>query len=179
MEDVPILLTKHKDKVVAAIVVIIFLFISKNVYDVQIRQYKKVKEEIMAEGEKASTLDRLVRINEQLKKLKVRGWPTTDFNVIAEEISNYALETKVKILDIVPQEKRDNPTYISIPCSINAEADYRSIYLFIKKLETSLRLFQVRSINLDSLGSAKTSGRTSRAAEPLRINMVIEALYLK
>lgn len=177
MEDLNVLIAKHKDKAVMGVIFVISLIAAKTIYDIQMKKYAKVKEEIRIEQDKSTTLDRIMVLNENVKKLKQKSWDTTDFNTIVERISDLALECNVKIYDIAPGGKEDVKQYVVIPFSINAEATFNNYYKLMKKIESYPMLLRIKSASVMPMDTEIKVGKEE--AGVLRLNIFAEAFYLK
>lgn len=168
-------LFKKRDNIVIIVLVVLSLVVSRTVYQKQIEKYEKLKEAINNEEEKGKSLERIVILNEKIKKEKGRGWNTTDTNAIIEKIYNIGLESQIKIRDIAPHDKRDEKNYIALPMSLSGEATYKDLFKFLKKLETYPSLIHVRSLAVSPSGRQKSEGRELI----LQMNLDVEAIYMK
>lgn len=176
MENIDLnkLLSQNRSVVVVIAIALFSFILAKNIYNKQMVQYAAIKEKIASEQEKSEAIERIVLLNEQVQKKKVRSWDTADFNAIVEKIFNMGLEYDVKIRDISPVGKREEANYIAIPFSISGEATYNNLSRFIKKLETFDMLICVNSLSVNPIGSQETEEGLF-----LGIGLGAEAIYLK
>jgi Tfp pilus assembly protein PilO len=175
MDNISNILLKNREQVVMGAVILLSVLVSKGIYGQQMNQYTKLKNQISEEQQKGAALERIVGLNERIKKLKVNGWDSADFNSIIDKIYNIALESKIKIRDITPQEKKDEKNYIIIPMIVNGEANYRDLYNFIKKLETYSMLTHIQGLAVDPM-SKQEPGATTLL---LKISLNVETIYFK
>lgn len=181
--DINRLLKQNKDLVVIVVLLLVCLLVAKKIYDAQIGRYNSLKEQIQAERDKGDSLDRIVIVNEKIKQLKQRGWKVTDFNTIVEQVSLLAGESSVKILNIMPQDKRDDTHYIVIPFQVNAEGGFKDALVFFKKIETSPYLLHIRDIVLAPDRRDRMDGevqpRKKLSGSDVSISFSAEAYYFK
>lgn len=176
MENIGInkLLSENRGMAVIIVIALLSVMIVKNIYTKQMAQYDDIKEKISSEQEKSEVIERIVLLNEALEKRKERSWDTVDFNAIVEKIFNLGLENNVKIRDISPGEKREEPNYVAIPFSISAETTYSDLLKFIKQMEQSLMLIHIVNITMNPIGSQDVDQDLA-----LGVGMGVEAIYLK
>jgi Tfp pilus assembly protein PilO len=167
-------LLKKKDVLVVAGVVVLALLVARNIYGRQMRHYASMKELISAEKDKGATLERIIVLNEKIKKMKSKSWASTDMNFIIDKIYNIGLEVKVKIKDISFGDRVDNTNFLTVPIGFACEAPYKSLVLFMKKMETYPMAIRIKAL---SLGPTESS--TSRRDPVLRAAFSIEVVYLK
>ena len=177
MADFNKLLLKNKQQTVIIIMIIISVMISKDIYGRQIAKSSALSEQISTEREKAAALDRIVVLNEDLKKIKVRSWDTTDSNSVVNRIFNLGLDSKIKITDITPGEKRDEKNYIALPLSLTCDTTYAGLLRFIKKLELYPMLTRIREVSVH-LG-VTTEKELANKNPTLRLNLIVETIYFK
>jgi len=166
---------KKRDNVVTAVIICISLILSQRVYRQQMVKYEKLKDGIKSEQEKSQSLERIVALNEKIKALKNRSWNTVDINIIIETVNSISLETQTKIRNIIPYEKKDEKSYVTIPLTISCEATYKDLHRFIKRLELNQMFFRVKSLSASPVGRASTGGRRLM----LGVTLDLEAIYLK
>ncbi len=172
--DISKMFVQNRSVVVIVAIVLFSGIVAKNIYAKQMGQYFSIKEKISAEAEKNEAIERIVLLNEQVQKKRARSWDTVDFNAIVEKIFNMGLEYNVKIRDITPGEKRDEPNYVGIPFSISGETTYSDLLKFIKKLETFPMLIQVNTVSVNPIGSQEEEENLA-----LGIGLGAEAIYFK
>ncbi len=164
-----------RDQIVIVVVIILSIILSRSFYQQQMLKYNKLTDSIKTEEEKSATLSRIVIVNEKIKKLKTKSWDTSDTNRIIEKVYNIGLESNVKLRDISPNEKKDEKNYILIPLALIGESTYDDFIKFAKKIETYQMLIKVRSVSLSPIGD----DQQKKANLMLRVDMVVEAVYLK
>ena len=169
------LVKNKRDQIVIVVIIILSIVISRSFYQQQMLKYSKLTDNIKTEEEKGNALSRIVAVNEKIKKLKVKGWDTSDTNRIIEKIYNIGLESQVKLRDISPGEKRDEKNYILIPLTLSGEATYDDFMKFAKKIETYPMLIRIKSVSLGPIGA----DQQKRSDIVLKVDMVVEAVYLK
>jgi len=169
------LVQNKRDQVVIVVIIILSIIISRSFYQQQMLKYNKLTDNIKTEQEKGDTLGRIVIVNEKIKKLKTKGWDTSDTNRIIEKIYNIGLESRVKLRDISPGEKRDEKNYILMPFALGGEATYSDFMKFAKKIETYQMLIKIKSVSLDPIGS----GQDKKTGIMLKVDMAVDAVYLK
>lgn len=165
---------KKKDNIVIAVIVVLSFIAAKFVYQDQLNRYNVIKGQIESEKGKGESLDRIIVLNEKIKKAKERSWDTADINAIIDKIYNIGLESAIKIRNISPGEKREEKNYTLIPFVINCEATYRELVFFAKKLETYPMLIRIKTMDISPMGK-KADARNMQ----LRSTVAIEAVYLK
>ena len=168
-------LSKNRDLIIIAGMILVSLVIAKNLYNQQIDKYAKMKQEIKVEEEKGTTLDRIILLNERLKKIKEKSWDTVDSNFIIDKIFNIALESQIKIRSITPQDKRDEKNYAAIPFSLSGEAIYRDLLKFIKRLETYKMMLRVKDLSMNPIESQQSEKQDLL----LSFSLLVEAIYFK
>jgi hypothetical protein len=169
------LIQNKRDQIVIVMIIIFSIIISRNIYQQQMLKYNLLTDNIKTEEEKGNTLSRIVIVNEKIKKLKVKGWDTSDTNRIIEKVYNIGLEAQVKLRDISPGEKKDEKNYILIPLSLSGEATYSDLIKFSKKIETYQMLIRIKSVSLGPIGA----DQRKKSDIVLKVDMVVEAVYLK
>ncbi|MFH1692065.1 MAG: type 4a pilus biogenesis protein PilO [Candidatus Omnitrophota bacterium] len=172
--DVNKLLSENRGVVVIIAIALLSVMIAKNIYTKQMAQYENIKAKISAEQEKNEAVERIVLLNEILQKQKERSWDTVDFNAIVEKIFNLGLECNIKIRDVSPGEKRDEPNYVAIPFTISAESSYGDLMEYIKRMEKLPMLMHIKNVTMNPIGSQDVDQDVS-----LGVGMGVEAIYLK
>ncbi|MEK7849491.1 MAG: type 4a pilus biogenesis protein PilO [Candidatus Omnitrophota bacterium] len=169
------LVQNKRDQIVIVVIIILSIIISRSFYQQQMLKYNQLTGSIKTEKEKGDTLSRIVIVNEKVKKLKTKGWDTSDTNRIIEKVYNIGLESQVKLRDISPGEKRVEKNYILIPLTLSGEAIYSDFMKFAKIIETYQMLTRIRSVSLGPIGA----GQEKKTDILLKVDMVVEAVYLK
>lgn len=177
MADLNKLLMKNKQQTVIVVMIIISVMISKDIYGRQVTKSSALAEQIRTEREKAAALDRIVVLNEDLKKIKVRSWDTTDSNRVVNRIFNLGLDAKIKITDITPGDKRDEKNYIVLPLSLTCDTTYSGLLRFVKKLELYPMLTRIREVSVHPSGILEKEIMSRNPT--LRVNLIVETVYFK
>ncbi len=164
---------KKKDNVVIVVMIVAGLFVSRNIYQEQLLKSNAMKEQIVSESERSKIIGRIVSLNEKNKNLKKRSWDTVDANAIIDSIYKVGLESNIKIKNISPSDKQDEREYALIPFSITCESSYKNLILFCKKLEIYPKQIRIKGVE------AAPGGSGPGKSVLLRLNIVVEAVYLK
>ncbi len=167
---------KNKDNVVIVVMIAIAIFIANDIYKKQIVKYSDIRTQINSEFERSKTIDRIIALNEDIKKAKQKSWSTLDINVIIDEINKIGIDTKMKIRGISPAGKIDEKNYVLIPLVISCEASYKNLILFCKRLENYPMYFIITSLSAHPLEDVSGSGGKELL---LSLNIMVSALYLK
>lgn len=165
---------KKKDVLVAAGVVILALLVAKNIYGKQMRRYEAMKQQIDAEKEKGAALERIIALNEKIKKVKNRSWTSTDMDFIIDKIHNIGLKAQIKIRDISFGEKNETKNSSVVPISFACEAPYKGLVQLMKKIEAHPMIIRVKTLSL-----GPTADSSSRRDPILRASFAVEVVYLK
>ncbi len=166
---------KNKNNLVIVGVIIVSLFVAKRANDMHTQRCNQLTEQIKTEEEKGTTLERIVVLNEKLKKLRERSWEATDFEAVVQRVSSLAQASNVKIFSLMPGDKKDNDTYISVAFSLTGEATFRNYMKFLKALENEKKLLRLKDMTLAPQGQQNSSNEDV----PLSINISGEAIYFK
>ncbi len=181
--DVTRLLKQNKDAVVIIAILLVCLLAAKKIHDAQVGKSRSMQDQIQIEKDKGESLDRILLLHEEVKKLKNRSWKTTDFNVVVDGISALAADAGVKVSNITPQDKRDETHMIVVPFQMNVECDYKNLLLFLKNLETLPVLTHIRDISMSPIrreaAAAQDPGRPKPAYSMLIVSLTAEAFYIK
>jgi len=164
---------KKKDNIAIAVMILIAVFIAKNLYQKQIGKANGMKSQIEAEAEKGKTLDRIIVLSEKIKKMSLNSWKTVDANIIIDNIYRIGLESNIKIRNIAPAEKKDEKNYVLIPVTITAETSYRNLVVFCKKLETFDHQIKIASVDAVPVAEKK------EGEVVLSTTIRAEAVYIK
>ena len=170
------ILMKNKQYVVMLVIVVSSLILAKNIYQKQIRQYDRMKEEIRVEQEKSSALERIVALDDRIKALKKHSWDSSDFNTISSRIGKMALECGVRVQNMDPSEKIIEENDIIVPFTIRAEGDVKDLTLFLKKMETYPLATRIRHVELSRKSGGNTAGQEDKT---LNANIQVQAYYFK
>ena len=166
--DVVTLLNKHKNKVVNIIIIIVALVITSKIYEQQIKQAQKLKQEINAEIIINAELAKISGLEGKInayKKLLVNNDPNAAINVI----SAIAKELGIKIQGIKPLDAQNNPDYTKFlfQLSINVSS-YHALGKFISNVENSADVYIVESL--------KITPNEVNPTKELSVNLIISSL---
>ncbi|MFB3919355.1 hypothetical protein BU251_05215 [Candidatus Velamenicoccus archaeovorus] len=175
------LLTRYKEYVIIAVTVVVSLIAAKYIYNKQMMEYERLKEDINVEQEKSGAIERIVAIDNKIKDLKKEGWDTTEFDAISSRIGELARKRDIKILNVNPIDKIVESNYIRIPFKINAEGRTEDVIKFMRDIETYPKLTRVQRVSLDPLRSGDDTGTASDSTpiDALRVDMTVTAYYFK
>lgn len=170
------LLAKNKQYVVMFVVVVLSLVLAKNLYQKQIKQYDRLKEEIRVEQEKSSALERIVGVDTKLKDLKKHGWDSSDFNTISSRIGKMASESGVRVQNMDPSDKMNEDNFIIVPFTIRAEGALKDLIRFFKRIETYTLATRIKHLELTRKVTGTVGGQEDKT---LNAVIQIQAYYFK
>lgn len=173
--DYMALALKNKNHIMMIFIIIVASVISSKIYKGQMVKYEKIKSDIKIEQEKRSALDRLVIVNEELKKIKLRSWDVKDTNLVIEKIYDILSGTKIKIKNLMPKDKVDEKNYILLPFSLAFETTYAEFFGFLKKVETFPMAMMIKDLRV---ASPERNG-ASKEEPLLGVDLTMQAVYLK
>jgi Tfp pilus assembly protein PilO len=172
---VNLLVEKNKNILVMAGVILISLLGAKKANDVHMAKCGQLEIEIKKEEDKASALERIVGINEKIKKLQDRSWDAANFEVVVQRVSELSDAAAIKVHSIMPADKKAEDDYTAIPFSFSGEASYRELAKFLKSLAKEKKLLRLKEITLTPLREDGGNGQDV----PLTLSFSGEALYFK
>lgn len=170
---------RYKNFTIIISIVLVSFFFAGNVYRQQVSKSELLKEDIRIETEKSAALDRIVLLNERLKKIKEKGWGALDSSKMMEVISNLAIESGVKISDVSPQEKLNEKNYVLFPFSLHCEATYKDFVKFLRAVESYPALFRVRELNMAAMDSPEAGAGSEGKDIRLGITLTLCSVYYK
>jgi Tfp pilus assembly protein PilO len=173
------LLTKHKDYVIIAAVIVISIMAAKYIYGKQMKEYDRLKGDIDIEQQKSEAIERIVTISNKIKDMKKLGWDTTEFDAISSRIGEIARKRGIKIQNVDPADKIVDPNYIRIPFKIRAEGRTEDVTRFIKDIEALPMLTRVQRISLEPVHSSDGMTSASGTGNVLNVDMTVMAYYFK
>ena len=169
------LIEKNKNLLVTAAVVLVSLLAAKKANDINTNKCELLRMEIKNEEDKAAALERIVGMNEQLKKIQENSWDTTNFEVVVQRVSELSDAAAVKISSIMPSDKKTLDNYTAIPFSFVGETTYRNLEKFLKGLEKEKKLLRLKDITLMPISGSVDADQDMN----LSLSLSGEALYYK
>ncbi|MBI5872797.1 MAG: type 4a pilus biogenesis protein PilO [Candidatus Omnitrophica bacterium] len=170
----PQAMLKKKGNIVMIVIVLVSLWFAKDIHTKQVLRSEDMKRQIEAEKEKGAALDRIVVLNEKIKKAKEKSWDTIDTNSIIDKIYKVGIDSEVKIMNISPGGRTEEKNYTIISFGIDCGATYKQLIQFIKRLETYPMLIRIRSFSIAPAGDTR-----GQADPTLSGNIAVEAVYFK
>lgn len=170
----PDAMLKKKGNVVMIVMILVSLWLAKDIHTKQVVRSEDMKRQIEAEKEKGAALDRIIVLNEKIKKAKEKSWDTTDTNSIIDKIYKVGIDSEVKIMNISPGGRTEEKNYTLISFSVDCGATYKQFIQFVKKLETYPMLVRIKTFGVDPAG--ETRGQSDPT---LSGTIAVEAVYLK
>jgi Tfp pilus assembly protein PilO len=169
---------KNKNVFVILGVVAVSGFVGKLAYDVNLSKVAKIRENIRIEQEKGAALERIVKTNEAVKKLNERGWSTVDFASVVDKVSDLAQRCDVKILNLSPGQRKEEPYVVRVSFTMSAEGHFRDLVRFLRAVESEPSLLRVSSIALARVAQSATP-EASVPEGVLSISLAGEAYHFK
>lgn len=165
---------KNKDNVVIAVLVVISLVISKDIYGKHSTRYLNITSQITTEKEKGLTLDRILVLNDKIKKNAQRSWNTLDLNIIVGNIYDIGSKSGVKIREVSPRGKKEEKNYTLSSYSVTCEGTYKDVSQFVKNLEDYSMLIRINEFESSPMGDTRSY------SDPTLIATIgAEVIYLK
>ncbi|MDD5730528.1 MAG: type 4a pilus biogenesis protein PilO [Candidatus Omnitrophica bacterium] len=142
------LLNKYKNMVVSAVVLLIALSISVNIYKDQSRKTTELAAKKELEAKKNTTLQDINSYEKQLEAYKgILNKKAVDS--IINTLGDLAKESSVTIEAVKPQEEKPYGTFRMLQFEINvSSSSYHNIAKFINKIESYPDIFMITWLSL-------------------------------
>jgi len=166
------LIGKYKSNIANLVVVIIFVFISINLYKTQTRNAASLKGKKETEAKKNKVLENLSQMRGKIDEL-TNFINTKDLYLTIGNLNNMAKESEVKIILIKPLAQQDFSLYIRYPFELLVEAsNYHQIGKFISSIESNSSIYSVGYLSMHTARN-KQDGRVEAISASLKIDTVL------
>ncbi|MDD5155348.1 MAG: type 4a pilus biogenesis protein PilO [Candidatus Omnitrophica bacterium] len=168
----PDLIDRYKSNIANLVVVIIFVFISINLYKTQAKNMAALKERKDTEAKKNRVLENLSQLQTKIDEL-TNLVNTKDLYQTISSLNNMARESAVKIISIKPLGQQDFPAYVKYPFEMTVEAgNYHQIGKFISNIESNPNVYTIESLNMHTAQN-KQDGNVEAISASLRVDTVL------
>ncbi len=162
-------LLKDNDLLMRLFIIILALFISKNILKERLQEDKRLRQMAKEQSKIIEVFDQITRQEKELKSYQASfGANSDDISAILTNIADSAKDARVNIVSLTPEAQRDTAFYYVLPIKINLLGDYHTISTFLAKLESYKGLLKVANLNFDASGK-----------EELRADVSLNVFYLK
>lgn len=166
------LIDKYKSNIANLATVIIFVFISINVYKNQAKNVASINGRKELETKKNKVLENLSQLEKKINDL-TNFVNNKDIYATINNLNSIAREFSVKITSIKPTGIQDFPLYTKYPFELTVEAsNYHQIGKFISKIESNPNIYTVASLTMHPPGDMQ-GGRVERVIASLKIDTIL------
>ncbi|MCM8795762.1 MAG: type 4a pilus biogenesis protein PilO [Candidatus Omnitrophica bacterium] len=176
---------KYKNQLVNIFIIILGLIVASNIYKTQDKIMQTLKTEKEEAVKKSGILGEIKQLEKKINVYK-KYLTKKDPLILTNNINNFAQESGVKIISVRPEGEIEYPAYIQYSFSLVISAsDYHKIGSFISKLENSVDIYIIESLNIESSNflrsTEQTEARQIEAGQTEEINatLVLSTIFFK
>lgn len=163
------LLDKYKSNIANLLLIIIFVFISINIYKAQVKNMNSMKERKEVDAKKNKALEDLSQLQKKIDDL-VNFVNNKDIYATITNFNNIAKESSIQIISIKPAGEQDSPLYVKYPFELVVEAaNYHQIGRFVSKIESNPSVYAVEYLTMRPVYETQY-GRVKKIDTSLKIN---------
>lgn len=166
-------LSKNKNKLINAGIVVAAVFVSLYLYAMQSQQIITLEESKNQEVQKSEVIDSLNLAEKRIGAYK-NTFTRKDLSLVIGDMTEIAKDTKVKVISVKPGIEQSYSDYIKSSFLIVVNVpDYHALGQFISKLENHKDMFFVEDVNISTFSDSREEG-TSKSG--LDINLKISSI---
>jgi len=168
-------LTKHKNKVLNILILILFLFAAQRIYGIKLNEKRSLSFKKEQEIKKNQVLAQIVGLEKNISAYK-KILRQKDSAYFIDKLSNLAKDSEVKIISIKPVREIAGGVYTRYPFGLSVSAlGYHAIGKFISRIENSRDVFIVESIGI----SPNPAAAKEAQADKMKLELVVSAVFFK
>jgi hypothetical protein len=143
------LLTKHKNSVINAVVLVIAAFIAMNLFRVTDKSYQELKNKQTSENKKNIAYESVSVLEKRIIEQKAVFGTPKDMSLVFSNISTFAKNSGVKVNLIKPLFNSSFPAYTKYLFEVDVNCpDYHKIGAFVSEMENSGQGYLIDEINV-------------------------------
>jgi len=167
------LLTKHKNKIINIIALIVAAYIALALYSKQAKDLSMLLAKKDIEIKKNEVLGSIGKWDETIKAYKGQI-NNKDVSLLIDTLSNIAKASSAKILSIRPIEESSSQYYMRYPFGLKVLVDdYHALGKFISNLESDPDIFNVEVANARTQSEGQGEEERVQLVVELRISTIL------
>jgi len=152
---------KNKNKIINGGFILLAIFVTLQLYNMQSQQFASLKESKNEEIKKSEVIESLTRVEKRIDSYK-QTFNRKDLGSIIDAMTDIAKDTRVKVISVKPGAEQKYGDYIKTSFLIVVRvADYHALGQFISKVENYRDLFLVEDVNITTANSIQRDLDTS------------------
>ena len=159
--DILEIFTRHKNKIVNILVIILAFYFAIKIYKSQIAKNDSLKSKIEVENQKNDVVEKIIELRKRNDSY-VNFVNNKDISVIINNIGNIARMYSVQLVSVRPMPRTEDKIFETYPFSVALEADsYHKIGKFIAKIESHPDIYIVNRASVSAMGDDSSGMRLS------------------
>ena len=164
-------LARYKSQVVNIVIIVLFVFISSNIYKSASKNITALSDKRDEESKKNKVLEDISLEENKVTDLK-SFINTKDINLVITTINDIAKESGLKVASIRPGAPQDVGLYTKYPFAMVLDApNYNTVGVFLSKLESHPDIYIVESVDIAPTIDPQTNS-VSKVAATLRVTTI-------